>query len=311
MKKRILYSILFVICSFALKAQNDCTIPMMVMVSNQAENVPSTAQTALVSKMRQLVTAEGMEGGAKFSNFGIIANVVENSKEILHGSRPLVTLTVELELFVGNNYTGEKISSTVVTLNGAGRDENKAYTNAFQSLNPRNQQFKTFLKETKKEINNYYQKQLPAIIRQAKTYAIRHEYEEAICLLTSIPTCCNRYEEVEKCMLSVFQDYINYDCAIKIAKARSIWNAGQDKASAILSGAYLAAIDPSSSCNGDAIALSEAIRLRIGDDWEFTKEMHREGVALEKARIEAMRAIGVAYGENQKAKTISEHWIVD
>ena len=111
-------------------------------------------------------------------------------------------------------------------------------------------------------------------------------------------------------MFDIYQQYIDYDCATKVNKARSIWNAGQDSKSAAIAGAYLASIDPTSSCWEDALALAESIRMRIGDDWEFSKELMRDSVILEKSKIEAIRAIGVAFGQNQKAQTIRENWFI-
>lgn len=310
MKKMIFTLAALLACHVFGFAQNDCIIPMMVFVPEQAEEIPATAQNTLESKLRQMVTQNGMEGGAKFSNFCIVANTTEGSKEIINGMRPLATLTVDLELFVGNNYTGEKFASTSVTLNGAGRNEAKAYSAAFASVGNNNDQIQKFLKEAKRKVNEYYETQVPNIITQAKGFAARREFEEALCLLTSVPTCCSKYDLVEKCMLEIYQEYVDYDCAVKVNKARAIWNASQDKDGAALAGAYLASIDPASSCREDALALAEQIRQRIGDDWEFAKELQRDAVELEKAWIEAIRAIGVAYGENQKALTVRENWIV-
>ena len=310
MKKIIMSLAMLLACHIPGFAQDDCIIPMMVLVPEQAEEIPVTAQNTLESKLRQMVTQNGMESGAKFSNFCIVANVTEGSKEFLSGTRPLVTLTVELELFVGNNFTGEKFASTSVTINGAGRNEAKAYSAAFSSLGPNNVQIQNFLKDAKRRVNEYYEVQMPNIITKAKGFAIRHEYEEALCLLTSVPTCCNKYNLVEKCMLDIYQEYVDYDCSVKVNKARAIWNASQDKEGAALAGAYLASIDPASSCWDEALTLADQIRMRIGDDWEFAKELQRDAVQLEKARIEAIRAIGVAYGQNQKALTVRENWLV-
>lgn len=310
MKKLILTLAVLFAGGLGLKAQGDCIIPMMVLVPEQVDALAPMAQNKLETKMRQMITQNGMEGGAQFSNFCVVANVTEDSKEVLAGSRPLVTVTAELELYVGNNYTGEKFASTSITLNGAGRNESKAYTTAFASINGNNAQLQKFLKDAKRKVNEYYETQVPNILRQARSFSIRNEYEEALCLLTSVPTCCSRYPEVQQCMLEVFQAYVDYDCAVKVNKARAIWNASQDKEGALLAGAHLAAIDPSSSCFEDALALAETIRLRIGDDWEFSKELQRDAVMLEKSRIEAIRAIGVAYGENQKALTVRENWFV-
>ena len=310
MKKIILTLGLAVFCAFPINAQNDCIVPVMVLVPQQVESLAPMAQSKLESRLRQIVTQNGMDGGAKFSNFCIVANLVEGSKEVMSGARPLVTLTSELELFIGNNYTDEKFASTSITLSGAGRNEAKAYTAAFGKINKDNKMLLDFLKEAKRKVMEYYDTQAPNMIRQAKSFAARREYEEALCLLTSVPVCCTHYNEVESCMLDIFQQFVDYDCSMKINKARSIWNASQDKHGASVAGAYLASIDPASSCWEDVIALSNSIRSRIGDNWEFAKELKRDAIMLEKTRIDAMRAIGVAYGNNQKATTVHEHWLV-
>lgn len=296
--------------SIETRAQNDCPIPMMVVVPMQADTLAPMVQTKLESKMRQIVTMNGMEGGASFSNFAIVANLMECSKEVTSGLRPLVTVTTDLELYVGNNYTGEKFASTVITLNGAGRNESKAYGSAFGSINTGNAEIQRFVKDAKLKMTQYYETQVPNIITQARGFAFRREYEEALCLLTSVPICCSRYAEVEQCMLDIYQQYVDYDCAVKVNKARAIWNASQGKESAVLAGAYLVSIDPASSCWDDALTLAETIRTRIGDDWEFSKELMRDAVMLEKAKIEAIRAIGVAFGQNQKTLTVRENWLV-
>jgi hypothetical protein len=57
--------------------------------------------------------------------------------------------------------------------------------------------------------------------------------------------------------------------------------------------------------------LADEIRERIGEEWEwakdlkdFGKEMARSQVELEKMRIEAARAIGEAYAENQQPEVL-------
>ena len=148
MKKLIFTLAALFVSSIGLRAQNgDCVIPMMVLVPEQVDELAPMAQTKLETKIRQMVTQSGLEGGARFSNFAVVAKLSEDSKQVLAGARPLVTLTVELELYVGNNYTGEKFASTSVTLNGAGQNESKAYTAAFGSLNAKNPQLQKFMKD--------------------------------------------------------------------------------------------------------------------------------------------------------------------
>lgn len=310
MKKFLSIIAILIFNAFPMKAQSDCVIPMMVLVPQQVDALAPMAQSKLESSLRQLVVQNGMDGGVQFANFCIVANLVEGTMEVTSGLRPLVTLTSELELYIGNNYTGDKFASTSIVLNGAGINKSKAYSAAFSRINANNVQIQKFLKDAKRKINEYYETQIPAIISQARSFSILCEYEEALCLLTSVPTCCNRYPEVERCMLEIYQEYVDYDCAVKVNKARAIWNASQDREGAALAGAYLASINPHSSCSDEVFDLLETIRARIGDDWEFSKELMRNSVLLEEAKIEAIRAIGVAFGENQKASTIRENWFV-
>ena len=177
-------------------------------------------------------------------------------------------------------------------------------------MNGRNADLQNFLKETTQKINEYYETQLPSILALAKTYCTKNEFEEALCILSSVPPCCSKYDDVQDLMRIVWANYVEYDCAVKVNKARTIWMANQTVEGANLAGVYLAAISPDADCMGDAKALEEQIRARIGDEWEFAKEMARSEVDLKKLEIEAIRAIGVAFGENQKAKTYNDHWIV-
>ena len=56
---------------------------------------------------------------------------------------------------------------------------------------------------------------------------------------------------------------------------------------------------PDASCYGDAMALYKEIKGKVLDDWKFEMKKYQDGVDLEKARINAMRDIGVAYGSHQ------------
>lgn len=309
--KRTFLTLLYLLLSvFVAKAADDCIVSLMVLVPEQVDKLSASAQTKLVSKLRQTVTQSGMEGNVPFSPFCLVATLTEGDKEVISGMRPLITLTTNLELYVGNNYTGEKFLSTEVVLNGAGANEAKAYNAAFSSIKVGNKELQAFLEQAKEKIEQYYETQTGNIIRQANKYAMLHEYEEALCLLTSVPTCCSNYADIEVCMLDIYQKYIDYDCETKIAKARAAWSAKQDEESAKEAGAYLSSIDPESSCKEDAVALMEQIRQRMGDEWEFYKELKRDSVELEKEKIAAIRAIGEAYGKNQKANTVNDNWIV-
>ena len=46
------------------------------------------------------------------------------------------------------------------------------------------------------------------------------------------------------------------------------------------------------------------------DDWEFEiRQKYNDAVDIEKSKIEAARAVGVAYGNGQKEKTTNLMWL--
>jgi hypothetical protein len=314
MKKLVLTWALLALSTLGIHAQDQCEFPLMIVVPEQAVDLSPMAVSQLTSKLRQAVTQNGMAGGANYSNFCIVANLVETSKNATSGLRPLLTVTAGLELYVANTGTGDKFSSTAVNISGAGKNEKMAYMAAISSLNASNTALQSFLKATKKKIVAYYDAQTNNIIRQAKSLSTKQDFEQAMYLLTSIPTCINNYDAVEDAILTTFQTFVDQDCTSKINKARQAWNASQDREGAKIAGAYLAAINPAAQCFDEATELADEIHERIGEEWEwakdmkeFGKEMARSQVELEKMRIEAARAIGEAYAANQQPNVVHHH----
>lgn len=316
MKKMVLTWALLALSTLGIRAQNQCEFPLTIVIPEQAVQLSPMSVTQLTSKIRQAVTLNGMTGGTRYSNFCIVANLVETSNNMTSGLRPLVTVTTALELSVSNTRTGDSFGSTSINLSGAGQNTKLAYLASISSLNPQNTALQSFLKATKKKIVSYYEGQANNIIRQAKTLSGKQDFEQAMYLLTSIPTCINNYDAVETAIQSTFQTFVNQDCAGKVNKARQAWNASQDREGAKIAGAYLAAINPAAQCSDEAAELADEIHQRIGEEWEwakdlkeFGKEMARSQVELEKMRIEAARAIGEAYAENQQPEVLIQQHI--
>ena len=312
MKKLMLTWALLALSALGIRAQEQCEFPLMIVIDEHAAELSPMVESRLSAKVRQVVTQNGMAGGTNYSTFCIVANLMETSKGVTGGIRSLVTVTTSLELYVANSRTGDKFGSTEIRLSGAGQNEKMAYVAAVSSLRPDNTALQSFMKSVKRKIIAYYDGQSNNIIRQAKSLSSKQDFEQAMFLLSSIPTCINNYDAVEAAMLSTFQTYLNQDCTAKVNKARQAWNASQDRDGAKIAGGYLAAINPASQCNDEAMELADEISERIGEEWEwakdlkeFGKEMARSEVELEKMRIEAVRAIGVAYGENQTPQVLT------
>jgi len=308
MKKLFLSWAFLALSTIVAHAQDDCVFPMLIVVPDNVTELSPNAQTQLESKMRQIVTQHGMSGGARFANFCMVADLTPGTKNVTSGLRPLVTVSVDLALSVGNTTTGDRFASTAITLSGAGPNANRAYAAAVSSINANSAQMQQFMKNAKQKIKSYYDTQTGSIIRRANTLASQQNFEEALFLLSSVPACSSKYADVEQAISSIFQKFTDLDCASKLNKAKAAWAGSQDREGAKVAGAYLAGINPQSSCTEDAQALIHEISQRIGEEWEwakdlkeFGKEMARSQVDLERMRIEAARSIGEAWANNQQA----------
>ena len=73
---------------------------------------------------------------------------------------------------------------------------------------------------------------------------------------------------------------------------------------------WLVFIEPGSSCEGEAKALYNEVKQKVTSDWDFeNREKYKDEAGLKKQRIEAARAIGVAFGNGQQPVTTNITWL--
>ena len=69
-------------------------------------------------------------------------------------------------------------------------------------------------------------------------------------------------------------------------------------------------IDPEAACYNDALSLAKEIKSQVRSDLDLEmREKYHDKVKIEEQRIEAIRAIGVAYGNGQKPQTTNITWL--
>jgi hypothetical protein len=305
-KLKFVLLLTFALCISYAQGQGDKMsdkgrLTLAVWVPDQIDNMPAGAQANLENKLNQILTANGMSGDAMNTRFVLSANVVVMTKDITATSPPMQAYTLDVTLYIGDGFEGKAFSSYTTTVKGVGDNETKAYNAALKGIKTTDPNYQTFLDKGKNKIIEYYNAQCDFIIKEAKTAAGMHNYDEAIWKLTSIPDACT--ECWEKCMAAVapiFQQKIDYECKTKLMEATNLWNANQSWDGAQSAGAILATIDPKSACFAESKALSDKIAKRILEvdkrEWNFKYDQE---IGLERDMIKAYRDVGVAYGNGQ------------
>lgn len=277
-----------------------------------SSSIPNNAKKTLKDRMQKIITKNGM-GSAKNTRFIMTANVRELNLEKSETAPVIYIYNLEVNLYIGDGIDGTLFSSCSLEVNAAGDSKDKAYMAALKKIKATDPQYQAFIDEGKKKIVDYYTAKCDFIITQAQTKAKNQDFDAALAELMQVPDVCKAC--YDKCMAAaqpIYQEKINQDGAKLLAEARSVWSAGQDVAAAEAASAILSQINPQSTAFAGAEKLNAEIAKRVKEldkrEWDFMLKQQQDEVDLEKASIQAIRDIGVAYGENQQPVTYNVVW---
>jgi hypothetical protein len=301
-KRLVVISVLF--CWYSLYAQqnsqfsNTDRIAISIFIPEQVENISMISTENVENKLIHIITQQGMANLAN-QRFVLIPRVAVQTKDIVASVPAKHVYTLDVTLYIGDAVSGNLFSSITVNLKGVGDTETKAYISAFNNLKSTPDIIK-FIATGKEKIIAYYNDQCEVIIKEAQTLSSMNKYEAALAQLAIIPSACRDcYMRALNEMKPIYQKYIDHQCKMKLQTATAIWTSSQDYQSATNAGAILSEIDPDAACFSEAKTLFNKIEQRILEidkrEWNYILKEQQQ----ESERIEAMRAIGVAYGNNQ------------
>lgn len=306
MKRIILFiSISLLLCGSLFAQEKGSTMPLYVYVADMVEPFPTSAKAQLENKLNRLLTQNGISSTNHATQFLLTAVATPLTKDILPGPPTQIAETMEITFYVADVYNKMIFSSTSVNTRGVGTTDAKSYIDALKKINLNTPALKAFVQEGKEKIINYYDSQAELMFAKARSLATQHKYDEALFIVGSIPTECKHYLAAIAVGNEIFKQYNDYVCQVNLAQARQAWVAGQNVLTAAQAGEYLGQIYPDAACYDEAMALYNEIRSKVLDDWKFEMKKYQDSVDLEASRIDAWRAIGVAYGENQPNQTTS------
>ena len=298
MRKYIL-SIAMALLSLSLFAAGTTFLPISVVVGDLTEPFPIGAKDLTKSKLTQVLTKNGIAGMGYDGQFALTAVAVPLDKDIIPGPPAKIAEKMEFNLYIVDVYNKIIFSSISLNARGLGENETKSYMDAIKRMPVQSKEIAQFVEEGKKKIIQYFDEKAPVMIKKAEALAKQKQYEEALNIISLIPEECKYYDESLKVGVNIYQMYVDNLCNINLAAARQAWAAQQNSTGANLAGEYLAQILPDAACYGEAMELYKEIKAKVLADWKFEMKMYQDGVDLEKQRIQAMRDVGVAYGENQ------------
>ncbi len=287
-----------------------CDVHLMVSPVAQGEDVPADVNDMLMSRLTTAITATGVTASPDLDRFFVTGKISHLYKDVVAGPPMSNVMHSILTLYIGDNITRKIYATTTYELRGAGASESRAFINAMRSLNGKNEQLQRFVEQGSKKIVDYYNNEYPILIKQAQQASALRKYDEALSYIVVIPECCVGYEEANSHILSIYSKYINYEGQMLLAAAKAEWVASPDEYGAKKALAYLIQIDPDAECYVEASSLHNEIKKIVKENWDFEmKEKYNNEIDIERRKIEAARAVGVAYGNGQKETTTNLMWL--
>ena len=284
-------------------------LPISVYAADNSENFPEGAKAMIENKLTQLLTRNGIAGLDYMGQFVLTVTTTPLDKDIIAGPPMKISEKMEMNLYIVDMYAKTVFSSTSFSVRGLGETENKCYLNAISRMPLQSPQIAQFVQDGKEKIIGYYDHEGETLIKKAQFLAKQKKYDEALFWVSLIPQQSKHYDAALAAGQAIYQQYINNECNVNLAAARQAWAAHQNSNGAEAAGEYLARILPDAGCYGDAMALYKEIKGKVLDDWKFEMKQYQDGVDLEKQRIEAARAVGVAYGTHQPSKEVNIDFI--
>ena len=303
--KKILLSCIAALMSASMFAAETQYLPISVYAADDSESFPQGAKAMMENKLTQLLTRNGIAGLDYMGQFILTVTTTPLDKDIIAGPPAKIAEKMEMNLYIVDAYTKTIFSSTNLTIKGLGETENKCYLNAISRMPLQTPQMAKFIEDGKNKIIEYYDHEGEALIKKAQYLCSQKNYDEAMYWISLIPQQSKHYDAALAAGLEIYQAYIDNQCYLNLAAAKTAWAAEQNSKGAAAAGEYLANIMPDAKCYAEAMDLYKEIKRKVLDDWKFEMKKYQDGIDLEKQRIDAMREVGVAYGNHQPAQTTS------
>jgi hypothetical protein len=266
--------------------------------------LPAEAKSQLQTKLNQITSNNGMGGSQANPRFIISANVIVGTKDIIAGPPQMIAQNLDLVLFVGDARTNTIFSNTTLSMKGVGTNENKAFIEAFKSINPKNKEIAAFLEEGKNKIISYYSSQCDIILKQANALAEQHKFDESIYALMVVPeTCKDCYFRSKDLAFEIFKKKTESECTEKLKKAKLEWAAESNSVGAEKAAQILMTITPSDKCKTELNKLAGEIKKKMQEDqkkqYDFDMLAMKIRYDTEQKRIDANKEIALELAKNQ------------
>lgn len=182
---------LCLLVTFTASAQadaGDCQVAITPIVVSK--HIPSSASKALIDKVKQLCSLNGVNANIDNPLFALKVNVDVIDKSITATAPPMHSLILGITFTIVDLSNNSIYSVTSTQVKGAGQNETKAYAMAIESINLQKANFKQFMTQGRTKVEEFYFNQCEYVMQIARDLNSQGQKDEAVIILKAVPASC-------------------------------------------------------------------------------------------------------------------------
>lgn len=317
--KTIILSIVLAVIAVSASAR-ECDVMVAVVPPEIGDQVPAAVASKLEAKLAAILSTNGVVASPDDSRFFFTGRFDKSFSERTSGPDQREAITTTLTLFIGDADGKRIFASKSFELKGIGKSEEQALIKAMTSINVKRPDIVLFVDEGIDKIIDYFNNNYQTFITKAQTAMNQRSYDEAFYYALQIPECCLGYSQAQSLALDIYNHQIDYIGQQLLAQAKGAFGSDPTAKGASRAFEFISQIDPSASCYAQAIQYADTMQNTVKNQWEFENiQKYKDELALkhkkldnqaaiEKARIESARALGIAWAKAQPATRIYYRW---
>lgn len=296
-------------CSLNLAAA-DCDLDIQVIAPDPVESEISEATAkAVASRLTRALTRDHIVADENYGQFCLTVDFSHLYKDTRPGPPIQYEIRTEMTLKVATVVGHSVFDTETIELRGAGTSEQRAFINALSAINAKNQTIENFINRAQRKAISYFDKNYKQLLAKARRAATMRDYEQAFYYATLIPACCIGYDEASDFTLGIYQAYIDLEGTKLLNQAKAEYAALPNGEGARRAYQFINRIDPASSAYQPAMSLAEEITKKSHEEYNFeAHQKYEDEQEIKRLKIDAAKAIGVAYGKGQKDSTTNILW---
>ncbi len=307
MKKRGVLLLLFLYClTLPVWGQELTSIGLAHLEADFA--LPKIVDSQVKVKMRRALAKNGLSNSVA-PCLALVPELLILDESMSYGTPSYTEVEYELVFSLRGIYSNNAFDSYTYPVKGKGRNKLNAIAKGMKKVRLNTPEFSSFLQNAQKKAVAYFEKNLNVIVAKANTAINVKKYDKALFILSEVPESIPSFTtKVLPLLEKAYQMHTKYNSEATLLKAKALWAANKSDAVAIEVAELLATIPSDSPVYSQVAPLVASLEAHSTDKEKFNRmirvkildQAHDE----EKARIEAARAVGIAYGKNSGSKII-------